>query len=805
MSKIAWNKYETALLIDSYCSVIEKKVERAEEVRRLSTILRHIAIDSGLNIDNVFRNTNGISLRMAEIHQLFVGGGGVKNTSALFKDMVLLYKHNYEEYEKILTEAKQMVDRSVNCKDAFYTWLLSAYTKEQASEFILLLAECESFCRASKQLFCPLFETTDLSVIYTVRQAVEKNKMFRAKARKNYRKCVVAIRQYYRYVKYFYADESVSEIDEIEDGIAEEFVDETVDAATELDRDDNGVAFTDHDNEIEKQYPIVYKRLYNLLLQFEGGYFSTQVILSKMDNITSETVLCNIMNAVSWCENIDGKYGFTRDKKTQLQPEPDVCYDRLDPVQQEKLFFEWLRDIVAERTCNSYSSAIRSLGFFVLDKKLSERRLYEIGDIETLQTVVNKLFENTDFVTLNASQHNRFSAALQKYMSFVGGEIVIPKEKNTTPAAIVVEDNLREEIEALLLGAKEGLTIVEIKEVYPNHKQGRLYEVLSNEFALLVLGKYYHINNISDYSEMADILLETLQKQFLYGGGYTSAKQLYEDVKVRLDDFFFYNDGFESRAEVYDIAKSLFEKTGYKNNKFVFYNNMHIWESEPNYPKDHLGLIYHWAKMNNGIISRDEIIERLEAIGCGNPAASFSNIIFGNGANVLWQYSEYKFVLSEAVKVNAEFLSKLKLQIERLLEGDDYISLGEIDDYFYSTLPDLPVGTEWSPMLLKDILHCHDIGFKTIPSTGDKDLKTIDAALVRKDSQYQAFSDIVWADINDEYALPVEMTAEELREFLLNKGYIRGMEKMYSVHKTVEDDLRFFWTDGNERVTISKK
>lgn len=54
MSKIAWNKYETALLIDSYCSVIEKKVERAEEVRRLSTILRHIAIDSGLNIDNVF-------------------------------------------------------------------------------------------------------------------------------------------------------------------------------------------------------------------------------------------------------------------------------------------------------------------------------------------------------------------------------------------------------------------------------------------------------------------------------------------------------------------------------------------------------------------------------------------------------------------------------------------------------------------------------------------------------------------------------------------------------------------------------
>ena len=33
MTKIAWNKYETALLIDSYCAVRDKAAERTEEVR----------------------------------------------------------------------------------------------------------------------------------------------------------------------------------------------------------------------------------------------------------------------------------------------------------------------------------------------------------------------------------------------------------------------------------------------------------------------------------------------------------------------------------------------------------------------------------------------------------------------------------------------------------------------------------------------------------------------------------------------------------------------------------------------------
>ena len=43
----------------------------------------------------------------------------------------------------------------------------------------------------------------------------------------------------------------------------------------------------------------------------------------------------------------------------------------------------------------------------------------------------------------------------------------------------------------------------------------------------------------------------------------------------------------------------------------------------------------------------------------------------------------------------------------------------------------------------------------------------------------------------------------EFRDFLLDKGFIRGFEKMWSVHKTVKGDIRFFWTNDYTKVTIN--
>ena len=160
-------------------------------------------------------------------------------------------------------------------------------------------------------------------------------------------------------------------------------------------------------------------------------------------------------------------------------------------------------------------------------------------------------------------------------------------------------------------------------------------------------------------------------------------------------------------------------------------------------------------------------------------------------------------MLAEALHVNEHFISSVSVQIENLLEGEDYIAIGEIDDYFYTTLPPLPSGIYWSALLLEDVLRIYETGFTTIEAGKDNDKKTLPAAIVRKKSHYRSFSDLVWNEISKSFSLPKEFTASEFREFLLNRGFIRGSEKMWNVHKTVAGDIRFYWTDNNGKVTIN--
>ena len=58
--RIPWDKYEAALLLD-YCIKVENsEISRVEAVSTVSQMLRSRAIRKGYEIDDVFRNENGI-------------------------------------------------------------------------------------------------------------------------------------------------------------------------------------------------------------------------------------------------------------------------------------------------------------------------------------------------------------------------------------------------------------------------------------------------------------------------------------------------------------------------------------------------------------------------------------------------------------------------------------------------------------------------------------------------------------------------------------------------------------------------
>ena len=103
MKQKPWDRYEAALLL-SYCLKIEAgDIPRKEAVDIVSNTLRKRAEVQGVEIDETFRNTNGISMQMSAIRNCYLGKDHGLAGSKLFHEMVDLYKSNHDALEQMLT------------------------------------------------------------------------------------------------------------------------------------------------------------------------------------------------------------------------------------------------------------------------------------------------------------------------------------------------------------------------------------------------------------------------------------------------------------------------------------------------------------------------------------------------------------------------------------------------------------------------------------------------------------------------------------------------------------------------------
>lgn len=105
-TRVVWNKYETALLIDTYVKVSNGEVDRKEAVSQLSRRLRNRMLMNGIEINDRFRNENGIQLQMATVEFLLTEGEkGIASPNKLFENIVEMYVDRREEFVRLLDEA----------------------------------------------------------------------------------------------------------------------------------------------------------------------------------------------------------------------------------------------------------------------------------------------------------------------------------------------------------------------------------------------------------------------------------------------------------------------------------------------------------------------------------------------------------------------------------------------------------------------------------------------------------------------------------------------------------------------------
>ena len=183
--RIPWDKYETAILIDACIKVENNILSKEIAVSEVSADLRRLAISRGYEIDDIFRNENGISMQMTIMSALLQNKpSGLHNASKLFSDIRDIYISDRNAYTQILAEAKAMINGSEDSKTLFENYVQQkAGAKSDA--IIFAVKRIEEFAIATKVLNSPIFNCLTAEIISVLRKRVLNNKFFVVKNKKN--------------------------------------------------------------------------------------------------------------------------------------------------------------------------------------------------------------------------------------------------------------------------------------------------------------------------------------------------------------------------------------------------------------------------------------------------------------------------------------------------------------------------------------------------------------------------------------------------------------------------------------------
>lgn len=98
--RIPWSQSEAVLLVDAYFAIENGTISRKLAIQLISEELRKRATLLKMEIDAVFRNTNGINMCFYGVQYIVSNGEtGMKNTSKLFIETVKQHSDSIADFQ----------------------------------------------------------------------------------------------------------------------------------------------------------------------------------------------------------------------------------------------------------------------------------------------------------------------------------------------------------------------------------------------------------------------------------------------------------------------------------------------------------------------------------------------------------------------------------------------------------------------------------------------------------------------------------------------------------------------------------
>lgn len=200
--RIPWTIDEAVIMLDALLAARENRISRKEAIQLVSDKLRKLAVKNGMQIDEIYRNTNGISLQMSAMEYVLTNGTtGLNKPTKLFQSVVKQYRTDKVAFSQKVNEINALIDERNFIEKRFKDWLAKRMSPTQINDLMTCYPEIEKHCLKSKVLRKPLFETTNLATVKMVEKAIAENVLFQLFHRRQMKAILSAIQYYMTFLK----------------------------------------------------------------------------------------------------------------------------------------------------------------------------------------------------------------------------------------------------------------------------------------------------------------------------------------------------------------------------------------------------------------------------------------------------------------------------------------------------------------------------------------------------------------------------------------------------------------------------
>ena len=408
-----------------------------------------------------------------------------------------------------------------------------------------------------------------------------------------------------------------------------------------------------------------------------GTEYVLETNLNANDIVTKIRYILNLCN-VDY-ENIMITYR----KKAQDHSAVELQEERIISEQFGEInsgsFSHYLSKVqkMADATCRNYASAIKSCEAFAREHQLKSWKLYET-DKQTAQETIRLLLSNADFLVYNTRQHNRFSAALQKFLGFIGA--------NSTWDAPEKND-----LELERPCRNEGYAEV-LKQYF---KKGFR---MDSPLEIRKFRKYYSTTLDTELTDSDDIISTTIKQLCIIyeGKAYLPDVMLSEEQKAELLNYIetafaegktaiYYQAIFAEFSDVFldyhihdaDMLKSYLAFIGDGR----FFINRSFISKKPGVSMDPVSEVRSCLQGFGRPVTYDELFTALPHL----PQNKIKSVLAGNVEFVNNGHSEYFH--ESIVRLSDEELNGIAEIIQRTIDENDFISGNELYDAIHAKYP----------------------------------------------------------------------------------------------------------------------